>query len=240
MGIIDWILLLVLAVTTWCVASDGVWGAAITFVGSLLAGLVAMNFFEPLARFMGANILTSYYWDMRWDIIALLGLFAGGVFLLRMVGEKLLPTYAETKPMLHDIGRWVFGAATGYVVTGVVLTALHTAPMPREFLGFQPERANLFDIVAPDRHWLGFTQYVSEKALSRSSNGRVVGFDTVEFRSNPDDPNSVSKWSSFPIRYAARREQFGRGGQATSPNQATSTPPPTVTPAPTSGGATGF
>ncbi len=235
MSVIDLILLAVLGVVTWCVASDGVWGAAITFVSILLSGLVAMNLYEPAARFMATNILTGYYWEMRWDIIALLGFFSGGVFLLRLVGEKLLPTYAEVQPLLHDVGRWVFGLGSGYAVMAILLTALHTAPAPREFLGFRPERANLFEIAAPDRQWLGFTQYVSENSLCRS---QVVGFDTVVFPENPQDATTTTSWSSFPIRYAARREIFGRGGQAAATPQMAA--PPTVAPAPAPGGASGF
>ena len=242
MAIIDFLLLLVLGVVTWCVASEGMWGAAITFVAILISGLVAMNLFEPVARFISTNILTGYYWDMRLDIIALLGLFGGGIMLLRALSERLLPTYAEVNPLLHDIGRWVLGVASGYVVMAVLLTSLHTAPMPREFLGFRPERANLFEAVAPDRQWLGFVQYVSEHGMRRMENGRPVGFDTVEFPSNPDDPNTMLKWSSFPIRYAARREIFGSGGQKSAASAAPETPPPpSITPVPSSGGgASGF
>lgn len=238
MNIIDFLLLAVFGVVTWCVAAEGVWNAAITFIAVLLAGLLAMNLFEPTAQFMATNVLTGYYWDMRWDILALLGLFSGGVLLLRALGEKLLPTYAEVNPMLHDIGRWVLGVGTGYAVMAIMLTALHTAPLPREFLGFRAERRNLFDIVAPDRQWLGFTQYVSENSLSRTLHGQIVGFDTARFPANPDDESTLESWSSFPIRYAARRDTFGQGGQSSAP--AAPPPPPTITPAPTSGGASGF
>ena len=47
----------------------------------------------------------------------------------------------------------------------ILLTSLHTAPLPREFMAFAPERSNFFGS-APDRQWLGFTQYVSEKPLA--------------------------------------------------------------------------
>ena len=46
---IDILMLLILAVVTWCVASEGAWGAGLTFLSVLFAGLFAMNWFEPLA-----------------------------------------------------------------------------------------------------------------------------------------------------------------------------------------------
>ncbi len=63
--------------------------------------------------------------------------------------------------------------ATGYVVAAIILTSLHTAPLSREFMGFKPERSNLFDALAPDRQWLGFTQYVSEHVMRSGSNGPI-------------------------------------------------------------------
>ncbi len=231
---IDVLLLVILAAVTYSVASDGPWGAAITFVSVLLAGLLAMNFFEPLAIFFVKNFMNSYLWQFRWDIIALLGLFAIFVTGFRMLGEKLLPTYAEVNNLLFEFARWGFGLATGYVVMAIILTALHVAPLPRDFMGFTPERKNFFQISAPDRQWLAFTQYVSEKSLSRVNRfGIVPIFDGPSFPRNPSDPNSMQVWSSFPIRYADRREQLasGSGGGAGAPSSA----PPAAAP-PSSGG----
>ena len=44
--------------------------------------------------------------------------------------------------------RWTCGLATGYVTVAFLLTALHTAPLPREFLGFSGEKKNFFGIGA--------------------------------------------------------------------------------------------
>jgi hypothetical protein len=85
----------------------------------------------------------------------------------------------------------------------ILLTALHTAPLPRSFVGFSPERSNFFDSLAPDRQWLGFTQHVSEKVLNT---GRV--FDGPKFSMPGTDQEY---WPSFPIRYATRREDIAAG-----------------------------
>ncbi|WP_146507879.1 CvpA family protein [Thalassoglobus neptunius] len=205
-------LLLIIVIVTVCVASDGPVSAGMTFLSVLLSGLIAMNFFEPLANFLGANFFASYEWQNRWDIIALLGLFAASVTGLRLLGEWLFPTYAQVSDLFYEPARWVFGLATGYLTMAILLTSLHVAPLPRSFRGFQPEADNLFGIAAPDRQWLAFTQYVSEYSLSRrKADGTVPIFDGAMYPAIPSDLSTNRVWSSFPIRYAARREQYTTG-----------------------------
>ena len=169
----------------------------------LLSGLLAMNFFEPLAMFLEENIASSGSWRYRWDFIALVGLFGGFVFAFRSAAEYLSPTFMQVHPLVHEIARWSCGLLTGYVTMAILLTALHTAPLPREFLGFTPERKNFFGMTAPDRQWLGFTQYVSERVFK---SGRI--FDGPRITVG-DYEKKI--WPSFPIRYASRRELLAAG-----------------------------
>lgn len=209
---IDFLLLVIFGIVGYCVASDGPWNAAITFVSVVLAGLLAMNFYEPAAIFLTANVRGDYDWQHYWDVIALMGIFAVAVFLFRLMGERLLPTYAEVNSLAYDVTRWGLGAATGYTTMAIVLTALHVAPLPREFIGFTPERMNFFAMSAPDRQWLGLTQYISERALStRDRSGSLRSFDSVAFPANPANATAMETWSSFPIRYAHRREAYYSG-----------------------------
>lgn len=233
---IDFLLLAIIGVVTWCVASEGAWGAALTFVAVLLSGLVAMNFFEPVA-----GMLDGMLGVFRSDAVALLGVFAASVALLRFATDYLMPTYVEVHGLLYNVARWGLGLATGYVTMAVILTALHTSSLPREFAGFTPERDNLFNVAAPDRQWLAFTQYVSEKSLSKPF-GPV--FDAPRFERIPGDPETLQAWSSFPIRYAHRRQQYSSGvpmspgGGAAPPPSGGPAPPPTQSP--TGGGRPAF
>lgn len=164
-GIIDFLIVAAIALVTWCVASEGAVGAGTTFLSVILAGLLAMNFFEPLADLIDD---IGFIGD-RADVIALLGLFGVLLTLARLAAERLQPTFISMHGLAYDVGRWGFGALTGYVTAAILLTALHTAPLPREFWGFSPERRNhLFDAAAPDRQWLGFVQFVTEKPFSRT------------------------------------------------------------------------
>lgn len=63
---IDVLLLAILGVVTWCVASDGAWSAVVTFLCTLIAGLIAMNFFEPVAALL-EGISPFFCQSFRYD-----------------------------------------------------------------------------------------------------------------------------------------------------------------------------
>lgn len=253
-GIIDFLILAVIGIVTWCVAAEGAFAAGTLFLMVVLSGLLAMNFFEPLADMLdGIGVIGA-----RADMIALLGLFGVLVTLARLAAERISPTFIGMHGLVYDIGRWAFGFATGYVTAAILLTALHTAPLPREFAGFRPERNNLFNAAAPDRQWLGFVQYVTERPFAR--NQGVPHPITGEIHVIPRifDGRTAYHWSdfnstrvveesqrvigkdgdaaraeaasrivipSFLARYADRRERFGGA-----PLQGPSTPAPTAAP----------
>jgi len=204
-------LIAIIGIITWLLSTEGIWGAASTLVCVVLSGLIAMNFFEPAAMYLTlfVPVVANYA-----DFAALVGLFAGCVFGLRSLTEYLAPTDIRVPDLLDLLGKWGFAAATGYVTMAFLLTALHTAPLPRQFFDFQPETPAFFGI-APDRQWLGFTQYVSERSLPNRVNYDPATQQTLpnvfdgQFRKVGDTPNMV--WSSFPIRYAMRRSMIERG-----------------------------
>lgn len=231
---IDPILLGIVAVVAWLVAGEGAWGAATTLFSVLISGIVAIMLFEPLAAWLGNNVLTSPEWQPRFDIIAYLLLFAGGVTACRLAGEKIQKTDLVVESKAYDAIRWLAALGTGYLTCAILLTALHTAPLPREFMGFTPERANLFGF-APDRQWLGFAQYLSEWAYStKDGAGNKRVFDGPEYALLPGQP--ARRWSSFPIRYASRRERLSGLGPKVVGSGGTGGPPGAT---PSSGGAPG-
>lgn len=234
---IDVMLLLVFAAVTWMVASEATWGAAVTFLSVVLSGLLAMNVFEPTAIFLKDQVSSL---DPYADILALLGWFTLFVFAFRLGSEQIAPNLLQLSGPLDQGARWVLAAMTGYTTIAILLTALHTAPLPREFIGFRPERDNLFNMLAPDRHWLGFTQHVSERVLN--GNGRI--FDGPKFRMPGMTHDDA--WPSFPIRYAERRELYAKGPLAQRARPAAGGGAPSGGAAPSSGSgasqpaATGF
>ena len=221
--------IIIVGVVTWMVAAEGIWSAAQVFLCTLLSALVAMNFYEPVAIKLDGFVPKEYS-----DIVALLGLFIVLVFGLRLGCEQIAPSYIQVVPALDSFGRWLFGGATGYLLMAFLLTSLHTGPLPREFMGFTPERKNFFGS-APDRQWLGFVQYISEKPLCGWPSREKVG--AIEYNSHTfdghfekvgdplkpyhnrdsygrDTPQVI--WPSFPIRYAMRRERYALNQSSTS------------------------
>lgn len=206
-AVIDIILLLIFAGVTYCVAGEGAWGAAINAFSVILAGLIAMNLFEPICDgILGMN----YYWQERLDLIVLVGLFGGAVAGLRAGADYFSPTYIGVHRMVHEVARWACGVLAGYATMAFLLTALHTAALDREFLGFKAERGNFFS-TAPDRQWLGFVQRSSEWVYSKYPK-RIFDGPVQPLGEVGAFPDPV--WPSFPIRYASRRQLGARGGVA--------------------------
>ncbi len=219
------LLILVLVAVTWCVASEGAGGAAITLLAILFSGLLAMNYFEPLALLLQDNISSSFSWKSRWDFIALLGLFAFFIGVIRFLAAKISPEYIHVHAYTYEAARWGCGLLAGYITMAFLFASLHTAPLPREFIGFKPENNKmLFGIVGPDRQWLGFTQYVSERVYPRTVSkknkqgqfkmtkqifdGRTRWQEGVAINKQTED----EIFSSFILRYATRREKLETGG----------------------------
>lgn len=226
---IDIFLLVVLGLVTWCVASEGFVGATQICVIVVLAGLLSMNFFEPLATGLSSALPASY---QNWaDVVALVGLFTAIVFVMRILTEKIAPGFLDAPKAAYESGRWGASLLTGYITMAFLLTALHTAPLPREFMGFTPERNNFLGVTAPDRQWLAFTQYVSERSFRQGGDGRIFDGPQVTFG---DGAGGNSVWPSFPIRYATRRDRLTVAAQPqpTRPTElrkrpSGGTPPPT-------------
>ena len=238
---IDILCLAVIGATAYFVSTEGAWGAVHSFLCVLLSALIATNYFEQVAAIL-EGISPGYRHYM--DVIALVGLFTAFVFALRLGSEHLVQIYIRLPSTVDTAGKWLFGAATGYLTMAFLLMALHTAPFPREFLGFKPEGPNFFGR-APDRQWIGFMQYVTEKPygwnvfqdadtkqlVAHAFDGRYQILGSKEAPYKDADGRIAMLWPSFPIRYAMRRDRLDNNQPAVGP---VAKPQPV---APQSGGA---
>ncbi len=157
------ILLLVLGCCLAFVGMQGMWGAALSFMNTLLAALLATSYWEPMAGVLqGMNASYTYFFD----ILAIWLMF--GLFLipLRVATDFISKVKVRFLPIADQIGGYFFGFLTGWVLICFLMFSLHTAPLPRNFLGFwQPTPESRLVVVAPDRRWLGFVNMVSRGAL---------------------------------------------------------------------------
>jgi hypothetical protein len=170
------------------------------FVNVLLAGLVAFNYFEPLAAGVEAQVdgtpLQGYE-----DAIFLVGLFCLTLGPLRWAVNNLSPSLIEFPPLLQRGGALLFGALTGYLLAGFLLCVFQTLPLPERFMGFQADAApsGLRRILPPDRVWLALMHRAGAYAFSNSG-----GLSEVE---------TFDKDGSFEARYALFRRINAEGNR---------------------------
>ena len=218
---IDLALLAVFAGVTYCVAAEGALGAVTTLLVTLFSGLLATNYFEPLAGVLERNV---GFLQGRADEVALLGLFVALVFGGRLACEHIAPSLLEVHTLAYEVLRWVCGAGTGYVTAALLLVALHTAPLPRSFYGFAPDRMNFFGALAPDRDWLGFAHRVTggpfakdqlitvgdhTASVPKAFDGRTALHWGVGPEQTGGVPPEKVVMPSFLLRYADRRAAGG-------------------------------
>ncbi len=202
-----------------CVAftlREGMWSNALRLINMVTAGLIAMNFFEPLAGFLEEHISSSM--SYFWDFVSLWLLFCVSLLLLRLLTDY---TVSRVKVrFLQIVDHWggiAFGCLCGWFMVCFATASLHTAPLARNFLfdGFklpgEPEK-NLFGL-APDWQWLGFVRYVSEGVYSRGLSDEEIrdgkyGPGDVDVASFDNEVLLASKPErSFINRYAMRRSE---------------------------------
>lgn len=223
--VVDVTLVAILGLVTYLVAQDGPWNAILTMFAVIFGGLLAMNFFEPLAAFVGKQIPSQ---ETRADFLCLMGLFALFVFLIRTGLEQLAPSNLELPDLAYKIGQWGFGLLTGYITIAILQTSLHTAPLPRKFLGFNPSitpdnrpKPSFFGFCSPDVQWLGFTQHVTEHIFARryldKSNGQVAHRNFDGLRHVFPGKTTAEYLPTFIIRYATRRQQISGQAPAAAP-----------------------
>lgn len=147
--------LLMLGVAAYAVWS---WGALRAFCvcwNTLLAGLVAFNFFEPAATFLDPHLESSGVGGVE-DAFCLLMIFGAVFVALHLVTKFLARKWPDYHPYLQRGGAAFFGLVAGYLLAGFLVCALDTLPFPPAFPGFQGrvDAARLRRLLPPDRVWL--------------------------------------------------------------------------------------
>ncbi len=180
-------LLLIFAIVATCF-SEGIWSNVVRLVNVITAALLAVNFFEPLARTLDGWAPSYTY---LWDFLSLWVVFSVFLLIFREITDRVSRVNVRFLKLADRIGGVVLSLWIGYVMVCFTMMTLHTAPLGRNFLfeGFSTQTdARMFFGFPPDRDWLGFTQKMSTGAFAGSS----------EF-----DPNA-----EFMPKYATRRTEL--------------------------------
>jgi hypothetical protein len=153
--IINLVIVGLFALLTYALTSEGLWGSALMFFNVVFGGMIAFNFYEPLARLIDS---TGIGWGFS-DTLCLLGLFAIATGLLRMTTETIAPVMVRFPPPVYHAGRLLFGMGGAAVTMAIAILAFHAAPVHKKMFN-----AIAYDTKPPfgagfDHQWLCFFQY---------------------------------------------------------------------------------
>jgi colicin V production protein len=187
LGFLTIVIMLVLAWVYWL---EGLFTACVMCWNVLLAGLIAFNFWEPLANLMDPT-LGGYE-----DALCLVVIFCLVLGALKALTNQLAHTEIEFVPQLQRPGAALAGLLTGYLVSGFLVCVLQTLPYHEHFLGFdarcEPDNQPVRRLLPPDRVWLALMH--REGAAAFSTGGPTF------------DPDG-----SFELRFARYRRYQDNG-----------------------------
>jgi hypothetical protein len=171
---------------------EGVLTALTTLVNVFVAGLIAFNFFEPLAEQLETSM--PAFLEGYEDAICLFGLFIAPLAGLRWLTNNLANQEIELPALVQQFGAAGTGLLTGYLLAGFLFCMLQTLPWSERFMGFNyqvsKEEAGFRKFVPPDRVWL---------ALMNRAGAPLNGPFSQE-ESTAFDPEGT-----FEIRYGTKR-----------------------------------
>ena len=139
----------------------GLFNACAMLVKVILAGLIAFDFFEPMADSIDPTLHGTFLAGCE-DMIALTTLFGVSLLLMRLATNYLCPEMIAEHGHLQHLGAGVVGMITGYFVAGFLICVFETLPLDERFLDFQPREPSepaYRPIYPPDRIWLVFMRH---------------------------------------------------------------------------------
>jgi hypothetical protein len=185
------VLLLIFVGVFAALMTQGLWSNTITLVNIITAGLIATNYFEPVANFLDRQEPRLSY---MWDFFAVWILFGVAMVLLRMATDYVSQVKVRFFMPVERAGGILMAIWAAWIALCFTTMTLHTAPLARHFLfgDFQPDPdAKMMFGLQPDRVWMGWVHRESEGALAR--------FGTL---------NAFDNRGEFILRYSNRRGEF--------------------------------
>lgn len=156
--IVNALIVLIILGMTYALMSEGAWGAALMFFSVLFAGLIAFNFYEPLAALLAEKVeaLSGFA-----DALCMMALFVVSLTLLRLTTETLGPAMVRLPTPLYHLGRLGFGLGASLITMAIIILAFEASPVHKKVMG-----AVTYDSQPPfgqglDRAWLAFFQYTT-------------------------------------------------------------------------------
>lgn len=165
--VIDLVIGFFILLMTYVVSSEGLWGAALMFFNVLFGGLIAFNFYEPLARLIDS---TGIGWGFS-DTLSMLSIFCVATMLLRMTTETIAPAMVRFPIPIYHAGRLFFALATTLVTMAILILSFHTAPVHKKIFGVIDYKYKPPFGLGLDHQWLGFFQHTTGAIFARYGSG---------------------------------------------------------------------
>jgi len=188
--LLGFLTIVIMGICGYALMREGLLTAFAMACNVLLAGLIAFNFWEPLADLLDPGFAGSAMHGYE-DALSLFLLFIVTLLPLRWATNQIANRVPELHPTLQYGGGILFGLIAGYLLSGFLLCVLQTLPWHQRFMNFDPEvatddtNAAIRHILPPDRAWLVL--------MHQLSTDRLVWDDTFDRHAN------------FELRYARYR-----------------------------------
>jgi uncharacterized membrane protein required for colicin V production len=204
---------LIMLAVAYAYLREGLFTAAVMCCNVFLAGLVAFNFWEPLADLLEPLLAGTILHGLE-DALCLVGLFCVTLGALRTVTNLLSRTQIQFPEVLQRMGGVVFGLLTGYLVAGFLVCMLQTLPWHENFMSFDPlyeagGESAARHILPPDRVWLAMMYRAGAYAFANNEDPRGAASSSLY-----DRYMTFDKYGSFELRYA----RFRRYGDSREPS----------------------
>jgi len=183
---ISFLLLGIFVAVTFALWKEGLWGAAIMLLNTLLAATLATAWYEWVVALLKPR-LPSY--DYLLDFAVLWGLFSLLLLVFREIADRMTRTKVRFRRPVEMFGAPVVAAIAAWVTVCFTAASLHTAAVPRDLVQPTPETTMFFGL-EPDRRWL---EWVRGSTLRGPFAVAGRAFD-------PD--------ADFILRYATRRHKL--------------------------------
>lgn len=179
-------LLGIFVAVTFALWKEGLWGATIMLLNTLLAATLATAWYERLVALLEPR-LPSYGYLL--DFVALWGLFVLLLLLFREFADRVSRARVRFRKPVEMFGAPVVAALAAWVTVCFTAASLHTAAVPRDIIQPDPE-ATMFFGLEPDRRWLAWVRGATLRGPFAVA-GRAF------------DPDA-----DFILRYATRRREL--------------------------------
>jgi uncharacterized membrane protein required for colicin V production len=140
-------------------------------VNVFIAGLVAFNFWEPIAESLSTSFTGSPVQGYE-DWICLIGLFIVTLSLLRLTTNVIATSDPEIRPAIQQVTGAFLGLLTGYLTAGFLVCAMQTLPIGEDFMGFSAKidaAGGMRRFLPADRVWLALMRRGSVGSLDNGA-----------------------------------------------------------------------